>query len=152
MSAPPAATGVPARSPVCAAASAVTAPTTVPGSATSGSTSGGRPQISAISADQVRRGRLNMPELDPHDGSVMCTRASRQTIQSLSMPRLCTRRSRSGRCRASQRSRAGEVIDTQSPAWAKIRSAAPSSISSAASRAARLSTFGQAHSSVPSAS
>jgi hypothetical protein len=59
-----------------------------------------------------------MPELEPQDGSVTWTRASRQTIQSLSMPRLCTRRSRSGRCRASQRSRAGEVIDTQSPASA----------------------------------
>ena len=93
-----------------------------------------------------------MPELDPQDGSVTCTRASRQTIQSLSMPTLLTWRSRPGPCRASQRSRAGEVIDTQSPASAKIRSAAPSAISSAASRAARLSTFGHAQSSRPPAS
>ena len=77
VSAPPATTGVPARSPVCPAASAVTWPTTVPGSATSGSTSGDIPQISAICADQVRRARLNMPELEPQDGSVTCTPASR---------------------------------------------------------------------------
>ena len=80
------------------------------------------------------------------------TRASRYTIQSLSMPRLWIRPKISGLCRASQRSRAGEVIDTQSPPSAKIRSAAPSLIRSAASCAARLSTFGQAHISAPVAS
>ena len=44
------------------------------------------------------------------------------------------------------------MIETQSPASAKIRSAAPSAISSSASRAARLSTFGQAQISAPPAS
>jgi len=73
-------------------------------------------------------------------------------IQSLSMPRLWTDAKMSGRCRASQRSLAGDVIDTQSPASAKICSAAPSLISSVASRAARLSTFGQAQISAPLAS
>ena len=68
------------------------------------------------------------------------------------MPRLWIRPKSSGRCRASQRSRAGEVIDTQSPASAKMRSAAPSAISSPASRPARLSTFGQAQISAPLAS
>ena len=59
-----------------------------------------------------------MPELDPHDGSVMCWPVSRYTIQSLSMPRLAAPRRMPGRCRPSQRSRAGEVIETQSPASA----------------------------------
>ena len=91
MSAPPATTGVPGRRPVCSAACAVTSPTTVPGSATGGSTAGEMPQICAISGDQVRRARLNMPELEPQEGSVTCTPASRYTIQSLSMPRLWIR-------------------------------------------------------------
>ena len=93
-----------------------------------------------------------MPELEPQEGSVTCAPASRYTIQSLSMPRLWIRPKRSGRCRASQRSRAGDVIETQSPASVKIRSAAPPAISSSASRMARLSTFGQAQISAPSAS
>ena len=77
MSAPPATTGVPARRPVCAAAAAVTAPTTVPGSTTAGSTPGEIPQVRAIAADQFRLARLNMPELEPQDGSVTWTPASR---------------------------------------------------------------------------
>ena len=115
MSAPPATTGVPARRPVSAAAAGVTVPITVPGSVTAGRIAGGMPQIAAISADQVRSARRNIPELDPQDGSVACTPDSRVAIQSLSMPRPAVAPRMSGRCRASQRSRAGVVIDTQSP-------------------------------------
>jgi hypothetical protein len=57
-----------------------------------------------------------------------------------------------GRWRASQRSRAGVVMDTQSPASAKIFSAAPSRMSSRASTADLLSTFGQAQISRPARS
>jgi hypothetical protein len=77
VSAPPAATGVPARSPVCAAARAVTVPTAVPGSTTGGSAAGEMPQICAIGSDQARRARLNIPELEPQEGSVTCTPDSR---------------------------------------------------------------------------
>ena len=68
--------------------------------------------------DQRRSASENMPELDPQEGSVACSPVSRYTIQSLSMPRLAVAARMSGRCRASQRSRAGEVMDTQSPASA----------------------------------
>ena len=115
MSAPPATTGVPGRRPVCSAAAAVTVPITVPGSCTGGSTLAGRPLRAAISSDQARSARLNIPELDPQDGSVASTPDSRVAIQSLSMPRPLVRARMSGRCRASQRSRAGVVIATQSP-------------------------------------
>ena len=68
--------------------------------------------------DQPRDASVNMPELEPQEGSVTCWPVSRYTIQSLSMPRLAASRRISGRCRPSQRSRAGEVIETQSPASA----------------------------------
>ena len=87
VSAPPATTGVPGRRPVCPAAAAVTVPITVPGSCTGGSTLAGRPLSAAISSDQARSARLNIPELDPQDGSVASTPDSRVAIQSLSMPR-----------------------------------------------------------------
>jgi hypothetical protein len=77
VSAPPATTGVPARSPVCPAAAAVTSPTTVPGSATGGSTSGGSPHSTGMDRDQRRCASVNMAELDPHDGSVTCVPDSR---------------------------------------------------------------------------
>ena len=77
MSAPPATTGMPARRPVCSAAAAVTAPTTVPGSTTSGSTSGEIRQICAIWPDQSLADSRNIPELEPQDGSVTCTPDSR---------------------------------------------------------------------------
>ena len=71
--------------------------------------------MAAIFADQPRSASENMPELEPQDGSVACTPESRVAIQSLSMPRPRVAARMSGRCRASQRSRAGVVIDTQSP-------------------------------------
>ena len=77
------------------------------------------PRAAAQTARDVRRpapvGQRNMPELDPQDGSVTCLPLSRYTIQSLSMPRLAVASSMPGWCRASQRNRAGVVIDTQSP-------------------------------------
>ncbi len=91
---------------------------TVPGSVTGGRIAGSMPQIAAISADQVRSASENIPELDPLDGSVASTPDSLVAIQSLSMPRPLVAARMSGRCLASQRSRAGEVIDTQSPAVA----------------------------------
>jgi hypothetical protein len=77
VSAPPAATGVPGRSPVSSAAVAVTWPTTVPGTTTGGSTSADRPQIAGMSVDQVRSESANMPELEPQEGSVTCSPVSR---------------------------------------------------------------------------
>ena len=118
VSPPPAATGVPGRSPVSPAAAALTSPTTVPGSTTGGKTPAGRPLSAGMVCDQRRLASENMPELDPQEGSVTCSPVSRYTIQSLSMPRLAVAARMSGRCRASQRSRAGEVMDTQSPASA----------------------------------
>ena len=73
------------------------------------------PQIFAISADQVRSASENMPELEPHDGSVASSPDSLVAIQSLRSPRPRAAARMSGRCRASQRSRAGLVIATQSP-------------------------------------
>ena len=74
--------------------------------------------MAGMDCDQRRLASVNMPELDPQEGSVTCWPVSRYTIQSLSMPRLPVAASRPGRCLASQRSRAGAVIDTQSPASA----------------------------------
>jgi hypothetical protein len=56
-----------------------------------------------------------MPEFEPQDGSVASALASRYVIQSLSMLRLRASRKMCGRCLASQRSRAGGVLETQSP-------------------------------------
>ena len=77
MSAPPATTGVPGRSPVSSAAAAVTSPTTVPGSATGGSTAAGRPHSAGMDGDQRRAASVNMPELEPQEGSVTCWPVSR---------------------------------------------------------------------------
>src|SRR5213076_2859525 len=52
VSPPPAATGVPGRSPVSSAAAALTSPTTVPGSTTGGKTSAGRPLSAGMVGDQ----------------------------------------------------------------------------------------------------
>jgi len=118
VSAPPATTAVPARSPVASAAAPLTSPTTVPGSTTGGSTAAGSPHRAMMDGDQRRSARVNMPELEPQEGSVTCWPVSRYTIQSLSMPRRSVALRMSGRCRASQRSRAGAVMATQSPASA----------------------------------
>ena len=77
MSAPPATTAVPARSPVASAAAALTSPTTVPGSTTGGSTSAGSPASAVMDGDQRRSASANMPELDPQEGSVTCWPVSR---------------------------------------------------------------------------
>src|SRR5579864_778472 len=73
VSAPPATTAVPARSPVASAAAALTSPTTVPGSTTGGSTAAGSPHSAVIDGDQRRPARVNIPELDPQEGSVTCS-------------------------------------------------------------------------------
>ncbi len=80
--------------------------------------SGEIPQACAMDGDHCRSASVNMPELEPQDGSVTRTPASRKVIQSLSIPRPRAASRTSGRCRASQRSRAGVVMDTQSPASA----------------------------------
>ncbi len=77
VSAPPATTGVPGRRPVCAGGLRGDRADRRARVGHRRQHPGGRPQISAISADQARRARLNMPELEPHDGSVTWTLASR---------------------------------------------------------------------------
>ena len=115
MSAPPATTGVPSVSPVSPAARRVTVPMTVPGSRTGGSIDESMPLIRAIWGDQVRSASENIPELEPHEGSVASTPDSLVAIQSLSMPMPRADSRTSGRCPASQRSLAGVVMETQSP-------------------------------------
>ena len=152
VSAPPTTTGVPAARPVSADARALSRPTTVPGSRTSGIRSADRPTRSSDALDHVRARRSNRFELEPADGSVTNRPVSRYRTQSLSIPMWAMRRNVSGSCAAIQRKRAGEVIETQSPPCSKIRRARPSATSSPASAAARESTFGHAQISRPSAS
>ncbi len=116
MSAPPTTTGVPGARPVSAAARRVTPPSTVPGSRTGGKTSGGNSHSSMISRDHVRAARSNMPELDPHDGSVANSPDRRASTQSLSIVTWATRSRTSGSWATIHSSRAGEVMATQSPA------------------------------------
>lgn len=152
VSAPPATTGVPAGSPVAAEASAVTAPTTCPHSTTGGRMRRSMPTSPASSSDQSRARRSNRAELEPLVGSVTNAPVSRVVTQSLSIPKWRAAASTSGWWRAIHRSRAGAVIDTQSPAVRYTSSATPSATSSSASARARPSVLGHAHSSRPSAS
>ena len=143
---------MPGASPVSAAARAVTPPSTLPGSRTGGKTAVGKSTSSMISRDQVRAARSNMPELDPHDGSVANSPDSRARTQSLSIVTWATRARTSGSWAMIQSRRAGEVIDTQSPPVSKILRASPRRTRIPASSTARESTFGQAQISVPSSS
>ncbi len=106
----------PAARPVSAAAAAVTPPTGEPGSRTSGTIVAGRPTQSSTSGDQVRRARSNRFELEPADGSVTKRPVNRYSTQSESMPMWAIERKTSGWWSRIHQKRAGEVIETQSPA------------------------------------
>ena len=74
------------------------------------------PQIASTWSDQSRFARSNKPELEPRLASVTNSPVSFVSTQSPSMLTWAIWENSSGSWRAIHKNRAGEVIDTQSPA------------------------------------